>query len=142
MAEYASVPPEKLVLIPDGMEDDLAVLVEPLACVIHAVRESNMKITDKALITGAGPMGILTAIVLKKAGLSDIYITEIDEYRLSVAKGLGAEVIDVSSDNTLEYIKERTNGEGVDVLFEASGVQQSASVIDRPYKNPGADSYA
>lgn len=121
MGEYASVPMESLVKIPDELEDDVSALVEPLAVAIHGIRESRLSFLDNVLIIGAGPIGLLTGIVLKDSGASDIYITEVDDFRLSVCKELGLKAIDAKTTDISSFIKKNTGGEGADIVFEASG---------------------
>jgi len=126
MAEYASVPPNMLIKVPDEIDDEIAALLEPLAVVVHGIYQSGFNMMDEVMITGGGPIGILTGIVLKEIGASHVYITEIDKFRLSVCKKLGFTAIDVEACDPVEYIMGKTDGEGVDLLFEASGSQFAA----------------
>lgn len=137
MAEYASVPIEKLLLIPEGLDYDVATLIEPLACIVHCIRESAAKFTDNVLISGAGPIGLLTGLVLKTMGILNIFVTEIDEYRLSMCRELGLKTIDVKAMDPVAFIKEQTNGEGADILFEASGASQSAVLMTELVRSRG-----
>ncbi|HBE78466.1 MAG TPA: dehydrogenase [Firmicutes bacterium] len=126
MAEYVSVPTHMLVKIPDAIDDEIGALLEPLAVVVHGVHQGRFRVMDEVMITGGGPIGILTGIVMKNIGAAHVYITEIDPFRLSVCKEVGLDVIDMEKENPIEYIKEKTDGEGVDLLVEASGVPVAA----------------
>jgi 2-desacetyl-2-hydroxyethyl bacteriochlorophyllide A dehydrogenase len=126
MAEYISVPPSMLVKVPDEIDDEIAALLEPLAVVVHGIHQSGFRMMDQVMISGGGPIGILTGIVLKEIGAAAVYISEINQFRLSVCQELGLQIIDIEKDDPVQYIKEHTNGEGVDLLIEASGVPVAA----------------
>jgi 2-desacetyl-2-hydroxyethyl bacteriochlorophyllide A dehydrogenase len=126
MAEYISVPPSMLVKIPDKLDDEVAALLEPLAVIVHGIHQSGFQMMDTVMISGGGPIGILAGIVLKKMGALEVYISEINRFRLAVCKELGLNIIDVEKDEPVKFIKENTNGEGVDLLIEASGVSVAA----------------
>lgn len=126
MAEYASVPTSKLIKVPDDIDDETASLLEPLAVIVHGIHMSGFKMMDEVMVTGGGPIGILTGIVLKEIGAAHVYITEIDKFRLSVCKELGMDIIDVETCDPVSFIREKTNGEGVDLLIEASGAPFAA----------------
>lgn len=127
MAEYASVPLDMLFRLPDELDYDIAALIEPVAVCVHAIRESALKYRDTVLITGAGPIGLLTGLLLRSSGASGIYISEIDDFRLSMCRRFGLEPIDLKSQEIIPFIKEKTGGDGVDVLFEASGSADAAA---------------
>ena len=78
------------------------------------------------MIIGAGPIGILTGIVLKNIGASKIFISDINEKRLELAKELGLNTVNSSKENLKDIVKAATDGEGCDVLFECSGSEAAA----------------
>lgn len=126
MAQYATVPMHMLFRFQSELPFDMATLIEPLAVCLHGIRESRLKIQDHVLISGAGPIGILTGLLLKDAGLSSLYLSEPDPYRLSVCARLGLQAIDVKRTDLVSFIRSRTADEGVDLLFEASGAEAAA----------------
>jgi len=103
-------------------------LVEPLACVLHAIKLSSFKPSDSVLIQGAGPLGVLTLETLKKSGAGKIMVAEISDGRKRLAQDLGADiVIDPREENLPALIERQTNGLGVDVLFDTAGVPETLS---------------
>lgn len=126
MAEYASVPIEKLYKVPEGLEDDVATLIEPLAVIVHAINEIGVKFGDVVVVTGAGPIGLLTGLALRDAGASDVYFTEMDDFRLSMCKEFGFKAIDIKNSDAISVIRQNTNNEGADIIIEASGVPKAA----------------
>ncbi len=126
IAEYVCCDEDVLFHIDDSISDTAAAVIEPLAVIIRTMHQANFKMLDTAIITGAGPIGILTAIVLKHAGASCIFISDIDENRLKICRDMGFETVNSSKTNIIDYIHEKTNGVGTDVVFECSGAEISA----------------
>ncbi len=129
-AEYVSVAADSLRTIPDTIPDGIGALVEPIAVAVHAVRLSSVKVGDEVCVLGAGPIGLLTAIVARLSGPSRIWITERDPYRIGLAKDFGFEVIDVNTTDPEEEIPRLTAGKGADVVFEVAGAE--ATVLAAP----------
>lgn len=77
--------------IPDDMPLEVAAFTEPLACVLHGVIRSRVKAGEDVLITGAGPVGLLSALAAKAYGATNIVITDINPLRLEIAKKIGIE---------------------------------------------------
>lgn len=102
---------------------DEAALIEPLSVGHHAYVLSGAKAGDTALIGGAGPIGLLTAAVLKAVGVR-VIITEVSAARKQKAleTGVADYVFDPKEVNVVESVREVTGGVGVDVAFEASSV--------------------
>lgn len=96
-------------------------MVEPSAVALYAVRQSQLKVGDKAVVFGAGPIGLLVIEALKASGASEIYAVELSEERKAKAEELGAIVIDPKAYDVVEELHKRTNG-GVDVAYEVTGV--------------------
>ena len=129
-AEYIRVP-EAVVRwnthqIPDSLSFRDAALTEPLACVVHGIEESNIKLGDTVVVIGAGPIGQMLIMLAKKNGASTVVAADLAELRRSIAKKAGANiVIDPSKENTVERVKEETSGMGADVVIEAVGLRQT-----------------
>lgn len=108
--------------MPDSLSYEQGALVEPAAVALHAVRMSKLKAGDKAVVFGAGPIGLLVIEALRAAGAAEIYVVELSPQRSEKARELGARlVIDPSKEDAVARIRELTNG-GVDVSFEVTGV--------------------
>ena len=126
MAEFAWVDEDVLFRVPDNLGDEVAALVEPLAVIVRSLHQARFSLLDSAVVIGAGPIGILTAIVLKNSGASRIIVSDVDRGRLEFAASLGFETVDARTTNLIEHVATRTNGEGVDVVFECAGVESAA----------------
>jgi len=125
-AEYIKVPQRIVMLntqeIPAHVSYEEAAVTEPLACVLHGVEEAGIKLGDTVAITGAGPIGLLYLLTVKKVGASRVIISDTVEERLQLAQKIGAdETINAKQENTVEETKKLTNGYGADVVIEAIG---------------------
>ncbi|MGB4439378.1 MAG: alcohol dehydrogenase catalytic domain-containing protein, partial [Sedimentibacter sp.] len=123
MSEYALVDESVLFKVDDNVSDKVAALIEPLAVIVRAIHQSGFKFLDSTVVMGAGPIGIITAIVLKHAGASKIIISDLDYSRLELCKELGFRTVHVKEESLKEVVSNMTNGEGVDIVFEASGTE-------------------
>ncbi|KSU75453.1 (R,R)-butanediol dehydrogenase / meso-butanediol dehydrogenase / diacetyl reductase [Pseudarthrobacter enclensis] len=102
---------------------DEAALIEPLSVAHHAVERSGVKAGDVALVGGSGPIGLLTAAVLKGMGVTTI-ISELTQARKEKAtsSGVADHVLDPSKEDVPARVRELTGGAGADVAFECAGV--------------------
>ncbi len=102
---------------------DEAALIEPLAVAYHAVGRSGLKAGDVAVVGGAGPIGLLTAAVLKGIGITTI-VTELSAARKDKAasSGVADHVLDPSTDDVKARVLELTDGAGANAAFECAGV--------------------
>lgn len=121
MAEYVAVPVDRILKIPERMSMKMAAVVEPVAVVVHGLRMIKNNFYTSACVTGLGPMGLLTALMMKNAGVNRLFCVEANANRAEYARKLGLEVINPTETDATAYILEQTAGEGVEVLVEASG---------------------
>ena len=126
MCKTVYVDENVLFKVPEGVSDRAAVTIEPLAVLVHAIHMARFKALDNAVIVGAGPIGILCGIVLKHAGASKIFISDVVEKRLEIAKELGMIPVNPAEDDLEQVVKAATDGEGCDVFFECSGAAAPA----------------
>jgi L-iditol 2-dehydrogenase len=125
-AEFIRVPPsivrQNLLRIPAPLSFRQAAMCEPLACVVHGVEESNVKMGDTVAVIGAGPIGLMLVRLAKLKGARVVVIGRNDA-KLESARRLGAdEVISIYRNPRPEdAIREMTEGRGVDVAIEAVG---------------------
>ncbi len=131
MAETAWIDEDVLFRVPDTLSDEVAALVEPLAVIVRSLHQARFNLLDSAVVIGAGPIGLLTAIVLKHSGAARIVVSDVDAGRLALTAALGFEAVDVRTTNLVEHIAATTDGEGVDVVFECSGAESAALEMTR-----------
>ena len=136
MAEYFTVDKDLVFKIPEDMSLEDGALVEPAAVAVHAVRISGIGLGDNVIILGAGTIGLLTLQCSKLAGAGSTIITDIIEYRLELAKRLGADYsVNVSQVDLKEFIEEKWGIDSVDLVFECVGVEatinQAIDIIRR-----------
>lgn len=114
--------------LPDAVSFAEAAMVEPLAVGVHAATKARIKPGDVALVSGAGPIGLVTALAALAAGCARVYVTDIDETKLAIAASLSQAItaLNVKSD-PVSQILAQSAGWGVDVVFECSGSIQAAS---------------
>ncbi|AWB43547.1 butanediol dehydrogenase [Paenibacillus sp. CAA11] len=120
-SEYVAADEHMVHKIPDSVSFEQGALVEPSAVALYAVRSSKLKVGDKAVVFGAGPIGLLVIEALKASGASEIYAVELSPERKSKAAELGAIVIDPKEVDAVKEIHARTQG-GADVVYEVTGV--------------------
>lgn len=132
MAEYVNCSLDVLYKLPDEVESKTAALIEPLAVAVHAVRRSRFKPLDTAVILGAGAIGMLVALVLKDSGASRIIISDISEEKLKLCREFGFETVNSSRESVVDYTNRTTNGEGVNLVYECSGVSATAAEMTYP----------
>ncbi|WCK53222.1 alcohol dehydrogenase catalytic domain-containing protein [Aneurinibacillus sp. Ricciae_BoGa-3] len=136
-AEYAAVPLHRLHRIPDKLSDIHAAVTEPVAVAVHTVRRSNLKLGDNVVILGAGPIGLLTALVARQGGAHQIIISDISPYRLEKAKQLGFTVLDAKHASVTDEVASLTGGVGADIVFEVAGNQITAKQMIETVKIQG-----
>ncbi|MFB7619581.1 zinc-binding dehydrogenase [Kitasatospora sp. NPDC056181] len=115
-----TVPADLLVRLPDGLRLDHGALVEPTAVAVHDVRRSGLAAGERAAVVGGGPIGVLIALVARRAG-ADVLVVEPDAHRRSVAERLGLVCLDPSAADVVAEVGARTGGAGAEVVFEVSG---------------------
>lgn len=118
--------------LPDNISFAEGAMVEPLAVGMHAAMKAQIKPGDLAVVMGAGPIGMVTALSALAAGCSRIVITDVLQPKLDMAAKLGPIVpVNVAKQSVKEVVDELSDGWGADVVFEASGNAKSiASVFD------------
>lgn len=119
MATYVALPPEVLHAVPASVDPRTAALVEPLAVAVHAVSRSGMEQGDTVAVFGAGPIGVLTALVARHEGAGTVVVTEPSPWRREVAASLGFEVVPDGSTMTA-VVGALTDGEGADTTFDSA----------------------
>jgi L-iditol 2-dehydrogenase len=111
-----------LIKLPDNVRFDEASLIEPLACCIKAWKKCSLQKGDDIAVLGAGPAGLMHALLAMAFGAGKIFVIDINEFRLNFAKKYGVQVFNSISDQDLaNNIKSETDGRGVDTCVVATG---------------------
>lgn len=121
-AEYLVIPAFNAFKIPHDISDDLAAIFDPFGNAVHTALSFDL-VGEDVLITGAGPIGIMAAAIAKHVGARYVVITDINDYRLDLAKQMGAtRAVNVAQQGLDEVMEELGMTEGFDVGLEMSGV--------------------
>lgn len=128
-AEYFVLPATNVFPVPDSVSDDAASLFDPFGNAVHTALTYPLT-TEDVLITGAGPIGLMTLAVALRAGAHRVVVTDINPYRLELAKKMGAtEVINVAKEDAYKRIKEMGMTDGFTVGLEMSGNSQALDMM-------------
>lgn len=120
-ADYIALPARNAWVNPPDMPTEIAVLQENFGNAVHTALSTPV-VSRKVLVTGCGPVGLMTIAVARAAGARAIFASDISEYRLALATKMGAATaINVKEKDLVATVREATQNEGVDVLFEMSG---------------------
>lgn len=123
--------------VPDNVSFAEAAMVEPLAVGLHAANKAGMRAGDLAVVIGAGPIGIVTALSAIAGGASRVVISDVQQEKLDLAESLGPiSGVNVARASLADEVARLSGGWGADAVFEASGNERAAAgVFD--YLRPG-----
>ena len=120
-AEFVSVPSRNVVQLPDSVDDEMGAILDPFGNAIHATLSFDL-VGEDVLITGAGPIGIMSAAIALHVGARKVLITDINDDRLSLAKTVcDVETLNPSKEKIEDKMKSMGLKEGFDVGLEMSG---------------------
>ena len=134
MAEEAVVPHYMLHILPDAVTDRQAAVLESAAVALHALRRSGLTAGQSVAVVGAGPIGLLLVQLSAVAGAKRIVVSDVSDARLARARALGATETVNSLSGHLP-----TQARGVDVAFEAVGVQPALDDAIQSVRKGGKD---
>lgn len=132
-AEYLAIPAFNVFKLPDYISDNVASMLDPFGNAAHTALSFDL-IGEDVLITGAGPIGCMAVAICKKVGAKNVVIVDINDYRLEIAKKMGADAaINISDCRTVNEIDTKLRGamdllqmeEGFDVGLEMSGFEMT-----------------
>ncbi len=124
-AEYLSIPAVNAFPLPEDITDDIAAILDPLGNATHTALSFDM-VGEDVLITGAGPIGIMASAIARHVGARHIVVTDVNDYRLSLAAKMSAtRTVNVTEGNLDDTMKELGMREGFDVGLEMSGNPQA-----------------
>jgi threonine 3-dehydrogenase len=120
-ADFIAVPAFNVFKLPDAISDEMASILDPLGNATHTALSFDL-VGEDVLITGAGPIGVMAVAIAKFAGARHVVITDVNDYRLELARKMGATVaLNVSRESVGDTMKALGMEEGFDVGLEMSG---------------------
>jgi threonine 3-dehydrogenase len=137
-AEYLTVPAENVVRVAEGIPLEVAACFDALGNAVHTALKFDLTGED-ILITGAGPIGIMAAVICRHCGAKKIAITDLNPYRLQLVKDIlpGVWAIDPRETSTSELIKKMDMSEGFDIGLEMSGSDKAFTDMVEHMDNGG-----
>jgi L-iditol 2-dehydrogenase len=128
-AEYVKIPAAavaqgNIIPVPPAMSLERAALVEPLSCCLNGQEYLDARPGDRALVFGAGPIGMMHAAILKARGCDPVIVTDVSEERLAYVREFGlGRTVNTAEGNAGEKILEAAGGEKFDVAITANSVK-------------------
>jgi threonine 3-dehydrogenase len=120
-AEFVKIPASNIWKLDPAIPEHYGAILDPLGNAVHTVLAGPIA-GQTVLVTGCGPIGLMSIAVAKACGSSTVFATETNENRRAVAKKMGADVVlNPASEDAVARILAETNGTGVDALLEMSG---------------------
>ncbi|MBQ5799682.1 MAG: L-threonine 3-dehydrogenase [Oscillospiraceae bacterium] len=120
-AEYLCIPARNVIIIDPSLDEDIVAMFDAVGNATHTALMFNL-VGEDVLITGAGPVGLLSAAIAKYAGARRVVVTDLNDYRLELALKMGADAaVNTGREDLLKIMKEQGLTEGFDVGFEMSG---------------------
>ena len=121
-AEYCRVPKDNLVLVPDGVDFECAAMLEPITVAQHVASNIGIDYGDDVALSGLGAIGLFIAQWAKAMGANHVFAIDLDSKKVAIAKKIGlTDAICSKEVDPKKIIFEKTNKQGVDSVFEASG---------------------
>jgi threonine 3-dehydrogenase len=121
-ADYLVIPAVNAFPIPDDIPDEIAAILDPFGNAAHTALSFDL-VGEDVLITGAGPIGIMAAAICRHVGARHVVITDVNDYRLELAKKMGAHrTVNIQREKLADIMPSLNMVEGFDVGLEMSGV--------------------
>lgn len=128
--------------LPDNVSFAEGAMVEPVAVGMHAATKAKIKPGDLAIVMGAGPIGMVTALAALAGGCSQVIMTDVQQPKLDLAATLGPITpVNVAQQNLKEVVDAMTDGWGANLVFECSGNEKAAASVFAPLCPGGAVVY-
>ncbi len=135
-AQYLCLPAKNVVPLDEGLPEDVVSFFDAYGNATHTALEFDV-VGEDVLVTGAGPIGIMAAAICKKNGARQVIITDVNEYRLNLARKMGLFAINVAENDLGEVMRSHHMVEGFDVALEMSGSDQALHQLLDHMRNGG-----
>ena len=135
MAEYVRVPAYAIVPLPAAMPVEAGTLVEPLSCIVRALRKSHVRVGESVLVIGGGPIGQMHLQLALRVGAAPVMLVEPNAERAELARTLRADIVVADLDEAQTAMRAATDGRGADVVVESVGstdLYERAFTLIRP----------
>lgn len=136
-AEYLSLTAVNVFPVPDDISDEMAAIFDPFGNAVHTALSFDL-VGEDVVITGAGPIGCMAIPICKHAGARHVVITDVNPYRLNLAKEMGATyAMDATKETLKDVMKKLDMLEGFDVGLEMSGIESAFKGMISTMRNGG-----
>lgn len=136
-ADYVGARIDRIHKISKEISLERCATCEPVAVAVHMVRRSGLQYGDTVVISGAGPIGLLVGLLSLRAGASKVIITDMNEFKLSLAKEFGMCPVNITHADYLDQITAHLNGKKADIACELVGAQDALNTCLRTVKSRG-----
>lgn len=130
-AEYAAVPADNLIELPEAVSFEEAAMLEPMAVAVHSIRRTGIKQTDIVAVCGLGTIGLFVVMFLREIGVNHILAIGNKEFQQQAVFDLGIpeeNYVDCRKNDVKKWITARTNENGADIFFECVGKNETVSL--------------
>ncbi len=136
-AEYLCIPETNVIRIPAGMSEDIVSFFDAYGNATHTATMFDV-VGEDVLITGAGPIGMMAAGICRQNGARRVIVTDVNQYRLDIAKKMGAHaVVNLKQDKLEDTMRAQGMVEGFDVGLEMSGNGAALNQLLKSMRNGG-----
>lgn len=135
-AEYLCLPASNVVPISEDLPGDIVAFFDAYGNATHTALQFDV-VGEDVLITGAGPIGIMAGAICKKNGARQVIITDVNEYRLDLARKMGLAAVNVRDQDLGRIMRQSHMVEGFDVALEMSGSESAIKQIAENMRNGG-----
>ncbi len=135
--EFIRAPASKIIRLPDEITFDEAVLVEPLAVGVHAIRKTRLNRGESLIVLGAGTIGLCTAVAARARGVQEILMTDISETKLKMGQRMGISHVLKAGDQDILNKVSQILPEGADVAIVATGASEAFRMSTKFVKRDG-----
>jgi L-iditol 2-dehydrogenase len=138
-AEFVNVPSRIAYQLPENMPYAHAALIEAASVAVHGASLTPIRAGDTAVVVGAGMIGLLTLQAVEQAGAERVFVVDVDDTRLELARKLGArETINSKRSDVVREIAARTEGRGADIAIECVGITDAIALAVESVRKGGA----
>ncbi len=136
-AEYLCIPEANVVPLPEDVPDEIGAILDPFGNAVHTALSFDL-VGEDVLVTGAGPIGIMGALVAQKVGARKVVITDLSDYRIALARKMGLEnVVNAGAEDLRAVMARLGMTEGFDVGLEMSGAAPAMRDMIETMNNGG-----